>query len=172
MSRVSKSEKVPQEMKSVYDAIVTLTDEVCQKHLNEEYAALARQATAALCRKRPSPLSHGNPSSWACGIVYALGQVNFLSDKSQKPYMNMSDLCKAFDLSASTGAGKSKVVRDTLKMRQFDPNWSLPSMIEKNPLVWMITVNGLPADARYMPLPIQEEAYRRGLIPYVPGKKE
>lgn len=170
MPRVSKSEKVPEQMKPVFEAIVSLTDEVCKRHLNDEYATLARQAAAALCRKRPSPLSHGKANSWACGIVYALGFVNFLFDKSQKPYMNSTDLCKEFGLSASTGSAKSKVVRDILKMMQFDPNWCLPSKMEKNPIAWLITVNGLMVDARSMPLEIQEEAFRRGLIPYIPDR--
>lgn len=170
MPRVSKSEKFPEQMKPVFEAVVSLTDEVCKRHLNDEYATLARQAAAALCRKRPSPLSHGKANSWACGIVYALGFVNFLFDKSQKPYMNSTDLCKAFGLSASTGSAKSKVVRDILKMMQFDPNWCLPSKMEKNPIAWLITVNGLMVDARSMPLEIQEEAFRRGLIPYIPDR--
>ena len=56
MTTIKKSEKIPKKMQEKYDAIVTLTDEVCKEHLDDEYAQLARQATAALCRKRPSPL--------------------------------------------------------------------------------------------------------------------
>lgn len=172
MPRASKSEKVPETMKPFFEAVVALTDDVCRKHLNDEYAVLARQAAAALCRKRPSPLSHGKAESWACGIVHALGFVNFLFDKSQKPYMNAADLCKAFGLSTSTGSAKAKVVRDILKMMRFDPNWCLPSKMERNPMAWLITVNGFLVDARSMPLEIQEEAYRKGLIPYLPGSRE
>ena len=32
----------------------------------------------------------------------------------------------------------------------------------------MIQVNGLIADARHLPREIQEEAFRKGLIPYIP----
>ncbi|MCP4698301.1 MAG: hypothetical protein GY862_15820 [Gammaproteobacteria bacterium] len=46
------SEKVPKQMQKTFDAITTLTNAFCKKHLNEEYAQLSRQATAALCRKR------------------------------------------------------------------------------------------------------------------------
>lgn len=171
MSKVTKSENVPEKMKPIYEAIIALTDEVCKKHLNEEYALLARQATAALARKRLSPLLQGRANSWACGIVYALGFVNFLFDKSQEPYINATDLCKAFGLSASTGAAKSKVVRDTLGMSQLDPNWCLPSKLENNPRAWFIMLNGFIVDARSLPHEIQEEAHRKGLIPYVPGKE-
>jgi hypothetical protein len=36
-------------------------------------------------------------------------------------------------------------------------------------MVWMIQVDGLVLDARYLRREIQEEAGRRGLIPYIPG---
>ncbi len=40
----------------------------------------------------------------------------------------------------------------------------------RNPLVWIIEVNGVAMDARHVPMDIQmEEACRRGLIPYVPA---
>ena len=52
--------------------------------------------TAALCCKRPSPLASGQPRTWACAIVYTLGQLNFLSDKASQPHMAMADLCAAF----------------------------------------------------------------------------
>jgi hypothetical protein len=167
-----KSEKVPKNMQSTYDSIVTLTDEFCTEHLNEEYAQLARQLTAALGRKRPSPLSSGRPNSWACGIIYALGFVNFLFDKSHEPYLSATELCEGFGISKSTGANKSREIRDLMDMVQFDPNWCLPSLMDENPLAWMIMVDGFVVDVRSAPLNIQEAAYEKGLIPYIPGRKE
>ena len=78
MAPITKSERVPKSMQETFNAIVALTDAFCQTHLDEEYTQLARQATAALCCKRPSPLTTGNVKTWACGIVYALGSANFL----------------------------------------------------------------------------------------------
>jgi hypothetical protein len=165
-----KSEAVPKNMQSTYNAIAALTDEFCSQHLNAEYAQLARQLTAALCRKRPSPLSKGKPNSWACGIIYALGFVNFLFDKSQDPHLNATQLCEGFGVSKSTGANKSREIRDLMDMVQFDPNWCLPSLMDENPLAWMIMVDGLVVDVRRTPLSIQEAAYEKGLIPYIPGR--
>lgn len=132
----------------------------------------AHKAAAALCRKRPSPLASRRINSWACGIVYALGFVNFLFDKSQSPHMSAADLCAAFGVAKGTGAAKSKEVRDALNMIQMDPNWYLPSQMDDNMMAWMIMVNGLIVDARRLPLEIQEIAYQKGLIPYVPGKRK
>lgn len=53
-------------------------------------------------------------------------------------------------------------------LMQMDPDWTLPSRLDDNPLAWLITVDGFIIDARYAPRIIQEEAYRRGLIPYIP----
>jgi len=114
--------------------------------------------------------SSGRVDSWACGVVYALGFVNFLFDKSQEPHMNAAELCAAFGVAKGTGAAKSKAVRDALGMTQMDPNWYLPSKMDDNIMAWMISVNGLIVDARSLPLEIQEIAYEKGLIPYVPGR--
>jgi hypothetical protein len=139
--------------------------------LNDEYAALARNLAAALARKRPSPIQRGDPEIWACGILYALGTVNFLFDPSQSPHMRADELCAAFGVKKSSGANKAKQIRDMFKMYQMDPNWCLPSLVGENPLIWLLQVNGLMVDARNMPREVQEIAYRKGLIPYIPADR-
>jgi hypothetical protein len=91
-------------------------------------------------------------------------------DKHQPYYLSAEDLCAAFGVAKSTGYNKSKVVRDTFDMVQFDPNWCLPSLIPDNPLVWHIMVDGFVVDARFVSREIQEIAYLKGLIPYIPGE--
>jgi len=171
MAPITKSERVTKPMQEKFDAIVALTNAFCRAHLDEEYAQLARQATAALCRKRPSPLAAGNLKTWACGIVYALGAANFLFDKSQQPTMRATDLCAEFGVSQSTGSAKAKVVRDALGMGQMDPQWYRPSKMGDNPLAWMIMLDGFVVDVRRMSRAVQEIAYEKGLIPYIPGDK-
>nr|VFJ69687.1 MAG: hypothetical protein BECKFM1743A_GA0114220_105182 [Candidatus Kentron sp. FM]VFJ74785.1 MAG: hypothetical protein BECKFM1743C_GA0114222_108112 [Candidatus Kentron sp. FM]VFK17803.1 MAG: hypothetical protein BECKFM1743B_GA0114221_105032 [Candidatus Kentron sp. FM] len=171
MAKVAKSETVPKPMQKIFDKIVWLTDEVCKSHLNDEYAQLARYVTAALCRKRPSPLVRGRADAWACGIINALGTVNFLFDKSEEPYLSTGELSELFGISKSTSAAKSKIIRDLLGMEMFSPNWCLPSRLEKNPLVWLVKINGFPMDARSLPREVQEVLFRKGIIPYIPADK-
>ena len=102
---------IPKGMLPVYESIVGLTDDVCDRRLNSEYRDLARAMTEALCRKRPSPLSSGRPRTWAGGIVYVLGRINFLGDKSFPPYMATSDLCAAFEIGESTAHAKARLSR-------------------------------------------------------------
>jgi hypothetical protein len=82
--------------------------------------------------------------------------------------MRMIDLCALFGVSAGTGAAKSAEIRRLLKIRQMDPAWYRPSKLADNFMAWTISVNGYIIDARYAPREIQEEAVRRGLIPYLP----
>lgn len=79
-----------------------------------------------------------------------------------------AELCAAFGVSQSAGAAKAKAVRDALAMGQMDPRWYRPSKMEDNASAWMIMVNGLSVDARHLPRDLQEAAYAKGLIPYLP----
>ncbi len=166
-----QSDSVPNSVKPVYSAIVTLTDAVCNQYLNPEYAVLSRRLAATLARKRPSPITRGKTEIWACAIIYALGTVNFLFDKSQEPHMQADELCAAFGISQSSGANKAKHIRDMLNMYQLDPNWCLPSRRDENPLIWILQVNGMMVDVRHMPREVQEIAYKQGLIPYIPADR-
>lgn len=168
----TRSNRVPQAMKSKYQQISDISDQFCSNYLNEEYAELIRFAIAALCRKRPSPLGQGRPNTWACGITHAIGMVNFLFDKSQSPHISASELFKAYGVSKSSGQSKSKAVRDSLNMFQMDPNWTLSSLQDQNPMTWMISVNGYIVDARTMPEEIQVAAYKKGLIPRITSNEQ
>ena len=156
------------EAKSVAAEISELTDRFCEEFLNEEYAKLCRDLASALARKRPSPLLRGKRETWACGIVRTIGWVNYLDDPAQKPHMKLPVIDRAFGVAESTGQGKSKSIRTMLKIGSFDPRWTLPSKKEDNPRTWLVQVNGFTIDARYAPRDIQEAAFKKGLIPYVP----
>ena len=90
MAKRSTSQSVPKEMQERFDEITRFTDAFSQERLNEEYAQLCRELTATLCRKRPSPLARGKANTWACGIIHAVGMVNFLFDASQTPHISAS----------------------------------------------------------------------------------
>ena len=166
------STSVPKAMQPTYDAVVALTDAFCRDHLNDEYRDLAQAMAAALCRKRPSPLASGQPRTWACGIIYALGQLNFLPDKASRPHMAMAEVCAAFGVGQSTASAKARVIADTLRTHRMDPTWMLRSFVDRNPLVWMAEVNGMLVDLREMPRELQVIAYEKGMIPYVPADQK
>jgi uncharacterized protein DUF6398 len=161
--------KVPKALRPVADEIVAITDAVCLAVLDEEYADLARRAVAKLARKRPSPLLRGRRAGWAAGVVYALGQANFLFDPAVGPTATADQLSEAFGVAKTTMGSKARQVRDLLRISLFSPEFERADVAARNPLKWIIEVNGLAVDVRHVPPEIQIAAFERGFIPYVPA---
>jgi Domain of unknown function (DUF6398) len=84
------------------------------------------------------------------------------------PYLTADELSEGFGIAKATMGTKAKLVRDLLKIDQFSPEFQRADVIAANRAVWFIEVDGLIMDARQLSLEIQEEAFRLGLIPYVP----
>ena len=169
MARRKATSKGSGDAAPVFDQIVTMTDQFCREKLNEEYAVLCRHLAEKLARKRPSPLLSGKPETWACGIIRTIGWVNFLDDSSNKPHMKLTAIDKAFGVAESTGQGKSKTIRTMLQIGssiiigRSRVAWTTASMI------WMKEVDGIFMDIRRCTREIQEIAFQKGLIPYVPA---
>ena len=154
------------------DAVIAVTTEFCRQNLNEEYAELAERMARALSRKRPSPLASGQARTWAAGIVYALGRINFLFDKTQTPHLSAAELCKRLGVSQASASAKSKEIIDRMDLMQLDPRWCLPSKMDDNLLIWLVPLsNGMIADVRELPREMQEEAFQAGMIPYLPADR-
>jgi len=169
MAKRKATSKASGEVDLVLERIVAMTDRFCREKLNEEYAVLCRHLAEKLARKRPSPLLGGKPETWACGIIRTIGWVNFLDDSSNKPHMKLTAIDKAFGVAESTGQGKSKTIRTMLKIRQFDHHWTLPSRMNDSPMIWVVEVDGIFMDIRRCTREIQEIAFEKGLIPYIPA---
>jgi len=175
--KAPKAKPAPKPPKKVakdesFSVIIGLIDQFCQEHLNEEYAVLCRRLAEKLARKRPSPLASGKPNTWASAIVRTIGWANFLDDRTQTPHMKLTAIDKAFGISESTGQGKSMLIRKTLRIQPLDPSWTLPSRLDDNPMVWLLQVNGIMLDIREAPRTLQEMAFNKGLIPYIPADRE
>ena len=163
-------ETIPKRMRPICEAILAITDAFCKEHLNVEYAGLCQRLIVTLGRKRPSPFAYGEARTWACGVVYAIGRVNFLTDTTQSPHMSTARLCELFGVGKSTASAKANLLMNMLGMVLLDPRWCLRSRLADNPLAWMFRVNGVIVDIRCAPREAQEEVFRRGLIPYIPSE--
>ena len=160
---------VPKPMQAVFDQIVAISDGLCAAQLNAEYAQVCRKMAATLCRKRPSPLLRGKIEIWAAAIVHTIAGVNFAYDPSQTPHITLDQLCRASGTAKTTVGTKATLIRRLLKIDMLDIEWTLPSRMDRNPMVWMLSVNGFLVDIRTMPLDAQLIAYGKGLIPYIPA---
>jgi len=167
---VKRSMKVPKEMKNRFDEIAELITDFCSAKLNEEYKQICLQLCAALCRKRPSPLIGAKAPTWASGIIHTIGMVNFLFYSSSEDYFEVKQLYEWFNISGSTVGKKSRQIRSIMKIYTMDANWTLPGRLGDNLNAWLIKIDGIIVDARNCELWIQKEAYKKGLIPYIPDR--
>lgn len=163
---------VPHAVRPYVDQVVAVTDAVCREHLDEEYAHLCRAVVGKLGRKRPPPLTRGDPRIWAAGVVYAVGQLNFIFDPAQTPHASADQLSEWLGVRKTTMANKGRLVRDTLKMNHFDTELSRRDVIDASPLTWLLEIDGMPIDIRLAPVQVQAKAFELGLIPYVPGNAD
>jgi hypothetical protein len=158
--------RIPVALRDRAQQIMEVTDVACREHLDEEYGRLTRRLVARLARKRPSPLTRGDVRIWAAGAIYAVGQVNFLFDRTQTPHLTAKQLADALGVVQTTTANKAGIINRSLDIGVFEPDLTRVAMIEQHPMAWLVELEGgFLVDARTLPLELQEEARRRGLIP-------
>lgn len=122
--------------------LIEMTSDFSDKYLDEDYKHLCEKLILKMKRKRTVPFASGKLEIWAAAIIYALGRVNFLFDKSFKPYATADDICDYFETSKSTTSQKAKLILDTFKMSYYDEEFSTERMKGNNPFAKMAVVNG------------------------------
>lgn len=153
MARDEKRLRVPTALRARVSEITEVTDATCASRLDSEYAVLCRQLVAKLARKRPSPIERGEARGWAAGVIYAIGQNNFLFDPSQTPHQSADQLSDLLGVPKSTMAAKAKRIRDLVGLNApMDPEFCRAELLANHPLMWLAEVNGLIVDARILPV--------------------
>lgn len=164
-------DEVPPKYRERFVEMVELLNEFCDRYLNDEYKVVCRDMAFQMCQET-SPVLRGKAVSWASGVMYAVGRVNFLMDPNSDPHMSAEEIAAGFGVSPATMYAKQRVVRDGLELMPLDPDFTIASRVDGNPLIWMLTVNGYLMDIRHAPREAQVVAYENGLIPYIPADRE
>jgi hypothetical protein len=147
--------KVPRALRPRVAEMLAITDELCGVCLDREYAELGRELVARLARKRPSPLARGDVRIWAAGSLYALGQINFLFDRSQQPHLTADQLAGQLGVVKTTMANKAAAIRRTLDLGYCEPGLTRQSLYDDPPFALMILA---------LPAAFQDAERRRSLI--------
>ena len=122
--------------------IIDLIGEFCTDKLNDEYFDISKRVIQKLGRKRSVPFIVGQPQIWAAAAIHAVGTINFLFDKASEPYASIDDINDFFGTKKTTTGGKSKIIRDLLKLNRYDKEFSTKSMTENNPFTSYVMVDG------------------------------
>ena len=151
-------------IEGVSQELIRLTGEFCDLHLDQEYKQLAKKLILRIKRKRQVPFPRGRVNTWAAAVIYALGQINFLFDRSFEPYVAAADISKHFDASQSTVGQKAKLIRDMFDLCPWHPEFSIQTMQDSDPHKGKVMIDGFIVPIRLLPPEVQEELRKRGSV--------
>ena len=144
------------EIKNKEKKLLELTGSFCAQKLNDDYYQLCEKLILKLGRKRDVPFKSGKIEIWAAAVIHAIGSINFLFDKSFKPYVTAEQISEYFGTKKSTVSGKARQIKDMFKMKYYDSNFSTQDMTENNPFNDLVMVNGLIVPLSSIPENLQE----------------
>ena len=154
-----------QEIKQKEEKLLEMTGIFCAQKLDEDYFQLCEKLIKKLGRKRDVPFQRGKLEIWAAAVVYAIGSINFLFDKSFEPYVTAEQVSEYFGTKKSTVSNKARQIKDMFDMWHFNPEFSTQKMTEDNPFNNMVMVDGFIVSLDTLPPNLQEmvkEARLRG----------
>jgi hypothetical protein len=123
--------------------LMEMTTAFCGKYLDEEYQFLCEALIEKMARKRVVPFMSGRREIWAAAVVYAIGSMNFLFDKSFEPYVTTEQIAEFFRASKSTLRQKAALIRDMFKMQPFfNTEFATRRTVDQNPLMSLAVVDG------------------------------
>ena len=145
-----------EEIKNREKKLLELTGTFCAQKLDDDYFQLCEKLVKKLGRKRDVPFQRGKIEIWAAAVVYAIGSINFLFDKSFEPYMTAEQISEYFGTKNSSVSNKARQIKDMFKMWKFSPEFSTQKMIETNPFNNMVKVDGFIVPLDSIPEDLQE----------------
>ncbi|MDT3740331.1 MAG: DUF6398 domain-containing protein [Candidatus Kapabacteria bacterium] len=154
-----------QEIDQKEEKLLELTRTFCTQKLNDEYFQLCEKLIKKLGRKKDVPFQRGKIEIWAAAIVYTIGSINFLFDKSFEPYMTATQISEYFGAKNSTVSNKAREIQSMFNLSYFSPEFSTQHSINSNPLTNMVMVDGfiVPLDTLPEDLQLQvREARAKG----------
>jgi len=105
------------------DQILIQVTDYCQKYLDNEYTEVCNQVFKNLLKENPVIFNRGKAGIWGAAIVWAVGSINFLGDKSFEPYASLADVCKYFNANMSSVGQKAAKIRKLLNINLFNPDY-------------------------------------------------
>lgn len=125
------------------EKIIDMVSSFCDDKLDEEYKELSIKLVEKMGRKHDVPFKRGRLDIWASAVIYALGQINFLFDKHSKPYASPDMICDYFGTKKSTVSDKARIIRETLKIREFNEEFSTVIRLAYTPKMYIEPKSGL-----------------------------
>ncbi|MDX9696491.1 MAG: DUF6398 domain-containing protein [Bacteroidales bacterium] len=154
-----------QEIKQKEEKLLEITGTFCSLQLDDEYSQLCEKLIKKLGRKKDVPFQRGKLEIWAAAVVYAIGSINFLFDKSFEPYIPAEQISEYFGTKNSTVSNKAGQIKEMFDLWHYSPEFSTKKMTADNPFNNLVMVDGFIVPLNNLPAELQEmvkEARARG----------
>lgn len=144
------------ELKEREKKLLEMTGMFCSQKLDDDYFQLTEKLIKKMGRKSDVPFKRGKLEIWAAAIIYTIGSINFLFDKSFKPYITSQELNDYFGTKNSTVSNKARQIREMFKLTMLDNEFATEHMNKINPFNDLVMVDGLIVPLSSIPLDLQE----------------
>jgi len=131
-----------EEIKERQGHLLEMTSAFCNRNLDDDYTLLCEKLIRKLGRKRNVPFQSGKLEIWAAAVIYAIGSINFLFDKSFEPYLTPNQICDFFGTKTSTVSNKAREIKEMFNMGYYSSDFSTQRMKEHNPFSNLVMVDG------------------------------
>ena len=136
--------------------LIDATAAFCREQLDEDYRELCEKLIDKMSRKRTVPFLSGQLNIWAAAVVYAIGQINFLFDRSFEPYATADDIRDHFGVKKNTVSNKAGHIRDMFKMGYYDEEFSTKHVEQRNPFRGLVMIDEMIVPKSMLPPEIQK----------------
>ena len=136
--------------------LIEMTDAFCLEYLNQEYMILCGKLIKKLARKREVPFKRGKLEIWAAAVIYTIGSINFLFDKSSEPYISSDLINQSFNTKKTTVSAKASKLKKLFDLWYFSPDFSTKEMEKSSPFNNMVMVDGIIVPMSNLPEETQQ----------------
>ncbi len=144
------------EIKERENKLLEMTGMFCSQKLDDDYSQLSEKLIKKMGRKRDVPFKRGKLEIWAAAVIYTIGSINFLFDKSFKPYITAQEISDYFGTKNSTVSNKAGQIRKMFGLTMFDNEFATEHVNETNPFNDLVMVDGLIVPLSSIPENLQE----------------
>jgi len=104
--------------------VIELVNRFSDDYLNDEFRDLCINLVFKLSQNPNVSLNRGKTEAWASGIIYVIGQLNFLFDPITEYYLSNDLVSSYFNVSKQTVWNKSRDIRRLLNLKLGDEEFS------------------------------------------------
>ena len=114
------------------EEVTELVNSFCDDYLNDEFRAFCLKLVFKLSQNPDVSLKRGKAEGWAGGVIYVIGQLNFLFDPITEYYIPNDLVASYFDITKQTLWNRARDIRRLLNLKLGDEEFSSEYILNLN----------------------------------------